>query len=129
MNSTRNTDGSVAHVSGFIYTRSEYNAKGQLTEQYQDAVWNTTPTAATLFEYDTMGNVSKKTLALAEAPDESNSPTEVYAYGAESLEDGIYSVRTRFNAAGAPLVSLQKQMISLFLPPLRANQFPSAKGT
>ena len=72
------------------------------------------PTAATLFEYDTMGNVSKKTLALAEAPDETNSPTEVYAYGAESLEDGIYSVltRTRFNAAGAPLISLQKQMIS-----------------
>ncbi len=104
----------VASVSGFIYTRSEYNAKGQLTEQYQDAGWNTTPTAATLFEYDTMGNVSKKTLALAEAPDETNSPTEVYAYGAESLEDGIYSVltRTRFNASGSPLISLQKQMIS-----------------
>ncbi len=99
---------------GFIYTRSEYNAKWQLTKQYQDAGWNTTPTAATLFEYDTMGNVSKKTLALAEVPDETNSPTEVYAYGAESLEDGIYSVltRTRFNAAGAPLISLQKQMIS-----------------
>ena len=104
----------VASVSGFIYTRSEYNAKGQLTKQYQDAGWNTTPTAATLFEYDTMGNVSKKTLALAEAPDETNSPTEVYAYGAESLEDGIYSVltRTRFNAAGSPLISLQKQLIS-----------------
>ena len=104
----------VASVSGFIYTRSEYNAKGQLTKQYQDAGWNTTPTAATLFEYDTMGNVSKKTLALAEAPDETNSPTEVYAYGAESLEDGIYSVltRTRFNAAGAPLISQQKQLIS-----------------
>ena len=100
MNSTRNTDGSLAHISGFIYTRSEYNAKGQLTKQYQDAGWNTPPTAATLFEYDTMGNVSKKTLALAEAPNETNSPTEVYAYGAEFPEDGIYSSLTRYKAEG-----------------------------
>ena len=42
------------------------------------------------------------------------SPTEVYAYGAESQEDGIYSVltRTRYNAAGSPLISMQKQLVS-----------------
>jgi len=45
--------------------------------------------AAPRFEYDAMGNVSKKTLSLADVPDETNSPTEVYAYGAEFPEDGI----------------------------------------
>ncbi len=60
MNYSRNTDGSVAHVSG----------TGQ-RELY-------------------------------------------HVYGAESQEDGIYSVltRTRYNAAGSPLISLQKQMVS-----------------
>ncbi len=47
-----------------------------------------------------MGNVSKKTLALAEAPNETNPPTEVYAYGAEFPEDGIYSSLTRYKAEG-----------------------------
>ena len=30
-----------ASTSGFIYTRAEFNAKGQLTKQYQDTGWNT----------------------------------------------------------------------------------------
>ena len=37
-------------LGGFIYTRSEYNAKGQLVKQYQDTGWNTDKTAPTLFE-------------------------------------------------------------------------------
>ena len=104
----------TASTSGFIYTRNEYNTKGQLTKSYQDTGWNTTPTAATLFEYDTMGNITKKTLALDETPTSTNSPIEEYSYGAESLEDGVYAtvIMTRYNAAGDALTSEQKQMIS-----------------
>lgn len=104
----------TASTTGFIYTRNEYNAKGQMTKSYQDTGWNTPQTAATLFEYDNLGNITKKTLALAEAPTSTNSPIEEYAYGAEAMEDGIYStvIRTRYNAAGDALTSVQKQMIS-----------------
>ncbi len=104
----------TASTSGFIYTRNEYNAKGQMTKSYQDTGWNTPQTAPTLFEYDSMGNVTKKTLALAEAPSSTNSPIEEYSYGAEALEDGIYAtvIKTRYNVAGDALTSEQKQMIS-----------------
>ena len=104
----------TASTSGFIYTRNEYNAKGQMTKSYQDTGWNTPQTAATLFEYDSMSNVTKKTLALAEAPTSTNSPIEEFSYGAEALEDGIYStvIRTRYNTASNALTSEQKQMIS-----------------
>ena len=56
----------------------------------------------------------KQTLALAESPTTTNSPIEEYSYGAEALEDGIYStvIKTRYNTAGDTLTSEQKQMIS-----------------
>ncbi|MBE6410069.1 MAG: sugar-binding protein, partial [Akkermansiaceae bacterium] len=99
---------------GFIYSRSEYNAKGQLTKQYQDTGWNTAKTAATLYEYDAFGNVVKQTLALSSSPTPLNSPVTEMAYGAEALTDGIYRTvtRTRYNAAGNPLVSVQKSLVS-----------------
>ncbi len=99
---------------GFIYSRSEYNAKGQLTKQYQDTGWNTAKTAATLYEYDTFGNVVKQTLALSSSPTPQNSPVTEMAYGAEALTDGIYRTvtRTRYNAEGNPLVSVQKSLVS-----------------
>ena len=62
MTATQNTPG------GFIYTRSEHNAKGQLTKQYQDTGSNTAATAPTLYEYDSLGNVTKQTLALSDPP-------------------------------------------------------------
>ncbi len=55
-------------LGGFIYTRSEYNAKGQLTKQYQDTGSGTESTAPTLYEYDAFGNMVKQTLALAATP-------------------------------------------------------------
>ena len=99
---------------GFIYSRSEYNAKGQLTKQYQDTGWNTAKTAATLYEYDAFGNVVKQTLALTSSPTPQNSPVTEMAYGAEELTDGIYRTvtRTRYNAEGNPLVSVQKSLVS-----------------
>ncbi len=99
---------------GFIYSRSEYNALGQLTKQYQDTGWNTAKTAATLYEYDAFGNVVKQTLALASSPTPLNSPVTEMAYGAEALTDGIYRTvtRTRYNAAGNPLARVQKSLVS-----------------
>ena len=103
-----------ASTTGFIYTRSEFNAKGQLTKQYQDTGWNTEKTAATLYEYDSFGNVTKQTLALSSTPTKDNSPVVEMAYSVESAEDGVYSVttQTRYNAAGEPLTSASKQLIS-----------------
>ena len=68
----------------------------------------------TLYEYDSMGNVVKQTLALAVLPSPANSPITETSFGAESLEDGVYSITTttRYNAAGQPLSSVQKQLIS-----------------
>ncbi len=105
---------SPATNNRYIYTRREYNAKGQLVKQYQDTGYNTTSTAPTLYEYDSMGNVAKKTLALSDIPTTENSPIVELINSVESLEDGIYSsiTQTRYNAAGQPLSSIQKQLIS-----------------
>ena len=103
-----------ASTTGFIYTRSEFNTKGQLVKQYQDTGWNTAKTAPTLYEYDSFGNVSKQTLALADSPTKDNSPVIEMAYSVEAAEDGVFSVttQTRYNAAGEPLIAVQKQLIS-----------------
>ena len=116
---------------GFICTRSEYNAKGQLVKTWADTGLDTTPTAATLYEYDAMGNVVKQTLALAEQPSPENSPITETSFGAESLEDGVYSITTttRYNAAGQPLSSVQKQLISQLSPTLESKSvFVSERG-
>ena len=101
-------------LGGFIYTRNEYNAKGQLVKQYQDTGWNTAKTAATLYEYDSFGNQVKQTLALVDTPTKDNSPVDEMTYSVESAEDGVYSVttQTRYNAEGAALNSTQKLLIS-----------------
>ena len=101
-------------LGGFIYTRSEYNAKGQLTKQYQDTGSNTAATAPTLYEYDSFGNMTKQTLALSDTPTKDNSPMVEMSYNVESTDESVFIIttNTRYNAAGNPLVSAQKQMIS-----------------
>ena len=101
-------------LNGFIYTRSEFNAKGQVVKSCQDTGWNTEKTAATLFEYDAFGNQVKQTLALNATPTKDNSPVVEIAHSVESADDGIYSVitQTRYNAEGAALNTTQKQLIS-----------------
>ena len=101
-------------IGGFIYSRSEYNAKGQMVKSYQDTGWNTPATAASLFEYDSFGNQVKQVLALSSAPTKDNSPVSEVAYAVESAEDGVYAVttQTHYNAAGQPLATTQKQLIS-----------------
>ena len=110
-------------LGGFIYCRSEYNAKDQLVKQYQDTGWNTAKTAATIYEYDSFGNVTKQTLALSDTPTKDNSPIVEMAYSVESAEDGVYSVtsQTRYNASGEPLSSSQKQLMSQLSPSLASK--------
>ena len=52
-----------------------------------------------------------------------NSPVTEYAYGAESTEEGIFSLSTttRYNAAGQPLTSSQKQLVSQLSPTLESK--------
>ena len=101
-------------LNGFIYTRSEFNAKGQMVKQYQDTGWNTEKTAATLYEYDSFGNQVKQTLALNDTPTKDNSPVVEMVHSIESAPDGVYraTTRTRYNVAGNPLSTIQKQLIS-----------------
>ena len=101
-------------LGGFIYTRSEYNAKGQLTKQYQDTGSNTAATAPTLYEYDSFGNMVKQTLALVDSPTKDNSPVVEMAYSVESTEAGVFSITSnnRYNAESEPLTSVQKQLLS-----------------
>ena len=108
---------------GFICTRSEYNARGQLVKSWSDTGENTEASAPTLYEYDALGNIIRETLALAEEPTVENSPVTEYAYGAESTEEGIFSITTttRYNAAGQPLTSTQKQLISQLSPTLESK--------
>lgn len=105
---------SPATNNRFIYTRSEYNSKGQMIKQYRDTGWNTTSTAPTLYEYDAFGNVVKQTLALSDSPTKDDSPVIEMAYSVESMENGVYhvTIQTRYNAEGTALNSLQKQLIS-----------------
>ena len=105
---------SPATNNRFIYTRSEYNSKGQMVKQYQDTGWNTTSTAPTLYEYDTFGNVVKQTIALSDTSTKDNSPMVELYYAVESLEDGVFSVITqiRYNAEGQPLSNMQKRLMS-----------------
>ena len=118
-------------LGGFIYSRSEYNARGHLTKQYQDTGWNTEKTAPTLYEYDSFGNQVKQTLALSTTPTRDNSPVSEVAYSVESMDDGIYSAttQTRYNAEGQPLNTTQKELISQLSPAIESKSvFISERG-
>ncbi len=101
-------------LGGFIYTHSEYNAKGQMVKQYQNTGEDSENTAPTLLEYNSFGKQVKQTLALVDRPTKDNSPVDEMAYSVESAEDDVYSVitQTRYNAAGEPLRATQKHLIS-----------------
>ena len=108
-------------LGGFIYTRREYNAKGQMVKQCQDTGWNTDKTAPTHYEYNSFGYQVKKTLALVDKPTKDNSPVSEAEYSVEVMLDGVYSVatKTQYNAVGHSLVSVQKKLISQLSPTLQ----------
>ena len=109
---------SPATNNRFIYTRSEYNSKGQMVKQYKDTGWNTEKTAASLYEFDSFGNQVKQTLALSDTPTKDNSPVVELIHSVESAADGVYrtTTRTRYNSEGSALNTTQKQLISQFSP-------------
>ena len=117
-------------LNGFIYTRSEFNAKGQIVKQYQDTGYNTTATAPTLFEYDAFGNQVKKMLALNDAPSQFNSPVLDISYATEMLDDGIYKVltQTRYNAEGSAVSKTNKVLISCLSSMVSKNISVDARG-
>lgn len=106
-----------ATTTGYLYTRSEYNAIGRLVKQYQDTGSNTAAMAATVYEYDSMGNLSKETLVLDEsAPaDATKNRIRTGATTCEKQEDGtVWQVvtQTRNNAEGEWLTSTRKTLLS-----------------
>ncbi len=113
----------IASTTGYFCERSIYNVKGQLVRQYRDTGSRTTPTAPTLYEYDSFGNMVKQTLALTGTPTVANSPIIERAYTVESIPEGVYQVttQTRYNAEGEPLTAIQKQLISQSCPHLESK--------
>ena len=106
-----------ASTTGYIYTRSEYNAKGQLIKQYQDTGTTETAMAATVYEYDSMGNRSKETLVLDEAEPEDNTKNSISMMNSsyEVQEDGSIwqvNVERKNNTLGDFFGYTQKSLLS-----------------
>lgn len=94
----------------YVYTRSVYNALGQLTRR------TTGDQAPTLFEYDAMGATTEQTLLLdaAHPSDVTKNRIVTQTRAFAELDDGVYEITTttRTNAAGDPLTSLRKRLVS-----------------
>ena len=105
----------AATTSCFLYTKSEYNTLGQLVRRWQDS--GSASRAATVYEYDAFGEISKETLLLdAGSPSDATKNlirtlTSVYEKDAQNL---VWKVRTqtRNNPAGSWLSSSQRQLVS-----------------
>lgn len=111
--------------NGYLYERSTYNAKGQLTQRGMD---NTAPM---LYEYDSWGNVSKEVWKLNNTPTLSNSRITTYAYGAEQREDGVYRITTatKNNGKGTTYTESTEELISSLSPTLESKQISTdARG-
>ncbi len=54
-----------------------------------------------LYEYDSFGNMTKQTLALAATPTKDNSPLVEIAYSVESSEEGADDIYTTTTFSGA----------------------------
>ena len=85
----------------------EYNAKGQTFIFTERGV-------KTLCEYDSLGNVIKKTLPMTENPTPQNSLIVSYAYSYEKQVDGVYYVtrETSYDAEGNPMTSSRYVLVS-----------------
>ena len=101
----------------YIYQRSTWNAKGQLTQQGVDNM------APMLYEYDRFGNLSKETWKLAANPTLSNSRITTYAYGLEQREDGVYRIvtATKNNGKGTTCQEKTAELISHLSPVLESK--------
>jgi len=103
---------------------SEYNARGELIRRYEQTqepsaggageAPEPVAMAPTLYEYDSFGNLTGQTLALAEQADSTNSPVAEFAYTLEQTEEGVFActAQTRYNAEGEALTKVEKRLIS-----------------
>ncbi len=105
----------------YLYTRSVYNALGQLTQRTVGAM------APTAYAYDSMGQQSRVTTLLS--PSAPNDPARnviaTLAHSYEAGEDGeVYQVTTtqRNNAQGEWLTTVQKTLVSELSPTLESKQ-------
>ena len=100
-----------------LITRREYDERGLFIRRTRtDGSNNQAPT---LYEYDSFGRLTREITALCGEPSPADSPVVAYAYGAEPGENGsVYAVTrtTRYNAAGEPLTSIRKTLISALSP-------------
>ena len=103
---------------GWIVTEHSYNALGQLVRS------RTGQMAPTLYEYDVMGEVSKRTLALEDVPTPQNSRVEQTSRTYESRADGVYDSisTTTYNQNGDPLVETVSKLVSSLSPTLESRK-------
>ena len=94
----------------YLYTRSVYNALGQLTRRTEGAL------APVAYEYDSMGNPAKQTVILnpASPADATKNRIQTFQTAWEEGEDGIYQTvaTARNNAVGNMLNSAVKQLVT-----------------
>ena len=93
---------------GFICTTNTYDARGLLVRSQTGTL------APTLYEYDGFGNETKRTLALADAPDALNSRITETSTQVENRTDGVYRLvsTTTYNASGTALVTSVATLVS-----------------
>ncbi len=110
---------SQAVVGGFVYERSTYNAKAQLTRRQRDTGSGSgaQSMAATTYAYDAFGNQTQQTLLLDESAAEDVTKNRIVeqASTVEAAEDGVYAVMTltRYTADGRALTSTRRQLLSV----------------
>ena len=92
----------------FICTTNAYDARGLLVRSQTGTL------APTLYEYDGFGNETKRTLALADAPDALNSRITETSTQVENRADGVYRLvsTTTYNASGTALVTSVATLVS-----------------
>jgi len=94
----------------YLYTRSVYNALGQITRRTEGAL------APVAYEYDSMGNPARQTVILnpASPADATKNRIQTFQTSWEECEDGVYQTvaAARNNAAGNMLSSAVKRLVT-----------------
>lgn len=102
---------------GLTHERYSFDTKNRLLRRGIDGM------APTLYDYDSFGNMVKKTWKLAEEPTPANSTVTEYAYACEQKEDGVYRVKTvvKYNSYGLTYSQSTAELVS-FLSPVLAEK-------
>lgn len=106
---------------GLTHERYSFDTKNRLLRRGIDGM------APMLYDYDSFGNMVKKTWKLAEEPTPANSTVTEYAYACERKEDGVYRVKTvvNYNSYGLTYSQSAAELVS-FLSPVIAEKIISS---